>query len=73
MNLIKIERLNNHRQELAKQYFQEFNNIVLFGVNGRSTIMELAKAAGLDFFHVYDYIEKFVQKGLVKKLDVEWS
>ena len=53
--------------------FQEFNNIVLFGVNGRSTIMELAKAAGLDFFHVYDYIEKFVQKGLVKKLDVEWS
>lgn len=24
--LKKIERLNNHRQELAKQYFQEFNN-----------------------------------------------
>ena len=56
-----------------KEKFHKFNNIVMFNVNGRFSLLDLAEMSGLDFFKVYDYMEKFVDQGIVKKSEVKWD
>jgi aminopeptidase-like protein len=47
--------------------FQKFNNLVLFNVNGNNSILDLAELAGLKFQEVRNYLERFVDKGIIRR------
>lgn len=50
---------------------RKLNNIVLFSINGRRSIQDLADLAEFDFQIVADYLDKFVDEGLIDYSDVE--
>ena len=47
--------------------FHRFNNLLLFNIDGKKKITELAKLSDLQFKEVYDYLEKFVAKSFIIK------
>lgn len=47
--------------------FQRLNNRVLFSIDGRTSVLELARRAELDFGVVWDYLERFADAGLIDK------
>ncbi len=52
--------------------FRRFNNALLYNINGRNSILDLADLAQLDFFAVYDYLDRFAKQGLLRKEEVPW-
>ncbi len=50
-----------------RENFKKFNNHLLYMINGTSKLSDIAYALQLDFFEVYNYIEQFVQQGLIIK------
>jgi aminopeptidase-like protein len=53
--------------------FNKFNNTVIYNINGSNSIMDLSEIAQLDFFDVYDYLNKFLEQGLIGKAGVSWT
>lgn len=51
----------------------KFNNLVLFDVNGKNSLMDLLKKAGLTFFQVQEYMDRFAAQRLIRKLPVVWT
>lgn len=49
------------------QQFQRLNNLALFNIDGRHSVSDLAKLAGLPFGMLHDYLEKFVARDLIEK------
>jgi aminopeptidase-like protein len=50
--------------------FRRLNNLVLFSLDGKRSLLDLARLSGAGFFRVRDYLSRFVGKGLVERL--EW-
>jgi aminopeptidase-like protein len=50
--------------------FQRLNNVALFSLDGRRSLSEVAKMAGLPFGMLWNYLETFVACGLVDKLPI---
>jgi len=48
--------------------FQKFNNHLLFNINGKNKISDLAEKIGLSYWEVYDYLENFVNLNLIKRI-----
>ena len=46
--------------------FRKFNNKILFNINGKKSLVDLADAAELNFSSVWEYLQKFVDKKLIK-------
>jgi aminopeptidase-like protein len=46
----------------------QLNNLVLFNVNGRRSVLDLARISGAPFTKVRDYLERFVEAGLMERL-----
>ena len=55
----------DHYQDPQK--FQRLNNTVLFNVDGRRPVSELARLAGVRFGELHDYLERFAALGLIGK------
>ncbi len=55
------------------QRFQKFNNMVLFGINGQRSILDLADRAGLGVKDVSSYLCQLFKADLIEKQDVDWS
>lgn len=47
---------------------RKLNNRLLYSVDGRRTLLELARMAEVPFEIAYAFLEKFVEKGLVRKI-----
>jgi aminopeptidase-like protein len=58
--------------KLDTERFQRFNNLVLFNLNGKRSVLELAELAGLEFAEALAYLDRFAEQGLVGKNDVSW-
>lgn len=50
------------------QLSAQLNNLVLFNVDGRRSLVDLASLSGAPFAVVRDYLERFVAEGLVDRL-----
>jgi aminopeptidase-like protein len=57
----------------STEQFHKYNNQVLFNVDGTNTVLDLAEIAGLQPEFVSDYLERFVNEGLIETSDSEWS
>jgi len=53
--------------------FHKFNNTLLYNINGRNSVLDLSQIAQLDFFDVFDYLNKFLEQGLINKAEVNWE
>ncbi len=53
--------------------FHKFNNAVLYNINGKNSILDIAEIAQLNFFDVYDYLNNFLEQGLLKKEEGHWK
>jgi len=51
----------------------KFNNLTLFNINGKNSVIDLAQKSGLTFFQIYEYVEKFADQGLIRKHPVQWG
>jgi aminopeptidase-like protein len=47
--------------------FHKFNNLVLFNIDGVKRISEISELSTLSFNEVYDYLQKFIEKGFIRK------
>jgi aminopeptidase-like protein len=50
--------------------FRKFNNTVLYNINGKNSVLDLSLLSELDFFEVYDYLDKLVRKDFIQKSSV---
>ena len=51
-----------------KEKFIKFNNNLLYMINGTMKISEIAHKLELNFFEVFDYLERFRQLNLIEEL-----
>lgn len=58
--------------KLDTERFQRFNNQVLFRVDGRRSVLDLAEATEVPFVDVHEYLGKFVAQGLIATDEVPW-
>ena len=49
-----------------------FNNLVLFNINGISSVLDISNIANLGFVEVLQYLKKFDEQGLLKKKPINW-
>jgi aminopeptidase-like protein len=47
--------------------FHRLNNLALFNLDGRRSVSDLAKLAGVPFNLLHEYLEQFVARGIVEK------
>lgn len=47
--------------------FQRLNNLALFNVNGRNSLLDLVKISGVKFDTLHTYLEQFAEKNLLEK------
>lgn len=59
--------------KLDVERFQRFNNLVQFHVDGTRSVQKLAELAGVPFPALLEYLDAFVQQGVIVKHDVTWS
>lgn len=52
--------------------FQKFNNLVLYGINGQKSVLDLADDSNLSISEVLEYLERFLEKNLILRKDVSW-
>lgn len=52
---------------VAPEDFQRLNNLALFNINGKHSLLELTKISGVKFDVLQTYLEKFFEKGLLEK------
>jgi len=53
--------------------FHKYNNLLLFNINGKSSILDLVEITGLKYHDICVYLNKFVEAGLIEKLDTVWG
>ncbi len=49
--------------------FQKFANTILFHINGKRSVLDLAGLADVDIFDVSQYLKRFLEQGLVQKVE----
>ena len=57
----------------STEQFHKYNNQLLFSVDGTNSILDLAEIAGLEPGSVSEYLERFVDEGLIEMSDAEWG
>ena|GEM_PF-2998302 len=48
-----------------KEKFGRFNNLLLFNIDGRKSLVDLARTSGLGFGEIHSYLEKFRREKLI--------
>lgn len=49
------------------------NGSVLYGIDGKTSVLRLARDAGLPFALVWRFLESFIDKGLIEKRPLTWD
>jgi aminopeptidase-like protein len=62
-----------HDAYLEKDSYHKFNNLVFYGVNGNTTVLELARRHQIDFYVLEEYLEGFYRHGFIEKLAIEFD
>jgi aminopeptidase-like protein len=54
-------------RESDPENFHKYNNELLFNIDGKNSVIDLCKMTGIRFGNIYNYLEKFIDRGFIKK------
>ena len=57
--------------ENSPEEFRNFNNILLYNINGKNSVLDLANLIQTDSDRVFEYLEKFYKMDLIQKKEIQ--
>jgi aminopeptidase-like protein len=55
------------------EQFQKFNSFLLYRINGKFSLVDLAADLNLNYHEVLSYLNRFVELGFVRKQEIHWA